>query len=422
MTKSEVERNARTASRLRNVSPSGVTAFPLLAARPATGRSGRRVGQTALRIGLRVLVAGGFAGAAWLLSASAAQAARADAAPALGDLPVVSAVDGLGNGLLGDDSTTGRERSVPRGPARDGNRASSGAPVGRSGGLSAPLGAVVAPVAKAASTALHSGAASDPTSILDATPAIRSAGGSAAGHSTGGSGRTKGVPSGAGSASTAGTSSLLGSLTSDRAGLGAVVGVVQGLVARSGLAGKVTRVSPLFSTIDPVVAPLSQGLRSVSGLPNVGAPAAAVDDPAVRAGGGSTDEPTGSTADSCGSDRPDVAETSTVEAGRAMAGSGRTTSVARSFTGTEPRAAGTPDARTGTNEAPGQPYQGPLGSYPGVGTGIPAGASGSPSEGGAFAVLPSSVAASTVDVHQLPVATDVADLRHESGVPTVSPD
>jgi hypothetical protein len=105
-----------------------------------------------------------------------------------------------------------------------------------------------------------------------------------------------------------------------------------------------------------------------------------------------------------------------------MAGSGRTTSVARSFTGTEPRATGTPDAHTGTNEAPGQPYQGPLGSYPGVGTGIPAGASGSPSEGGAFAVLPSSVAASTVDVHQLPVATDVADLRHESGVPTVSPD
>jgi hypothetical protein len=43
-------------------------------------------------------------------------------------------------------------------------------------------------------------------------------------------------------------------------------------------------------------------------------------------------------------------------------------------------------------------------------------------EGGAFAVVPSSVVQRAVATHRMPVTTDVEALRHDAEAPTVSPD
>jgi hypothetical protein len=94
----------------------------------------------------------------------------------------------------------------------------------------------------------------------------------------------------------------------------------------------------------------------------------------------------------------------------------------RRYAGTELRAAGSPVERPGSGNLPDRHYPVPLRAYLGAGAGIPASGPGSHAEGGAFAVVPSSVVESTVAFHRLPVTTDVEVLRHDAEAPTVSPD
>ena len=90
MTRSGVGRSQRTASRLAYAPPIGEGSLALLASQAAAERIPGRANRTAVRLGLRTLVVAGFAGAAWLLCANAAQAADA---PATDRTTGLSAVD-----------------------------------------------------------------------------------------------------------------------------------------------------------------------------------------------------------------------------------------------------------------------------------------------------------------------------------------
>jgi hypothetical protein len=64
------------------------------------------------------------------------------------------------------------------------------------------------------------------------------------------------------------------------------------------------------------------------------------------------------------------------------------------------------------------PTQGHLGAVSGLSTG----GSGVPTGGGSAALRPAAVAASSMAIHRLPIATDVEVRRHDAEAPTVSPD
>jgi hypothetical protein len=81
MTGSGVERTPRTAYPLPSVAPAGVSPLMPPHIQGAERRTERRVRTTGSRWGLRALVIGGLAGAAWLLTGTAAHAADRDAEP-----------------------------------------------------------------------------------------------------------------------------------------------------------------------------------------------------------------------------------------------------------------------------------------------------------------------------------------------------
>jgi hypothetical protein len=76
-----VERTPRTAHRPSPVSPAGSSALMPPSSQGAERRTERHATRTGPRWGLRVLVIGGLAGAAWLLTGAAAHAADRDPAP-----------------------------------------------------------------------------------------------------------------------------------------------------------------------------------------------------------------------------------------------------------------------------------------------------------------------------------------------------
>jgi hypothetical protein len=92
MTGQGVERTPRTAYPDPSVSPTGVSSLMPPHIQGAERRSERRAGHTGSRWGLRALVIGGLAGAAWLLTGAAAHAADRDPGP-VGPL-IGSIVDG----------------------------------------------------------------------------------------------------------------------------------------------------------------------------------------------------------------------------------------------------------------------------------------------------------------------------------------
>ena len=99
MTGSGVERKPRTAYRAASVPSIGVSPLMPPHSQGAERRRGRRAGRTGSRWGLRVLVIGGLAGAAWLLSGAAAHAADRD--PAAEGSSLGSSL--IGSVLRGDD-------------------------------------------------------------------------------------------------------------------------------------------------------------------------------------------------------------------------------------------------------------------------------------------------------------------------------
>lgn len=374
MTRSGVERTQRTATRPAHV-----------------------------RLGLRVLAVGGLAGAAWLLSAASAHAAEAalptEDAPA--DLSVVSLVAGpAGSSALSPIAETLDTALV----------ATDLVHVGRAS-------TVVLPSATAASSV-----------PVTSQPANRP-GGDRDSSARGAAGEPAGAKAPAAAPSNA----------RDRAGAsdGALTGAVRGLTTPLGLtgalAGPTGLLTPLTRAVDPVVAPLDRVLRPVTGvLLTAAQPVTAALGSVTRAAFG------GDPAAQRGYELiPTTTPVLAAEAGPAQTGpaavlgtrtvgytevSTGSLSGDRRYAGTELRSVGSPDERPGGGNLPDRHYPAPLRAYLGAGAGIPAGGPGSHAEGGAFAVLPSSVVQSTVAFHRLPVTTDVAVLRHVAEAPTVSPD
>ncbi|GAA3349926.1 hypothetical protein GCM10020358_73910 [Amorphoplanes nipponensis] len=98
MTGRVVERDARTAYRSASVPSTGVSEPMPPHSQGAERRRGHRAGRTGSRWGLRALVIGGLAGAAWLLTGAAAHAADRD--PAGEGLPLGSSL--IGSVVPGD--------------------------------------------------------------------------------------------------------------------------------------------------------------------------------------------------------------------------------------------------------------------------------------------------------------------------------
>jgi hypothetical protein len=372
-----------------------------------TGSGVERTQRTAtrpahVRLGLRVLAVGGLAGAAWLLSAASAHAAEgalpAEDAPT--DLSVVSLVAGSSGSTVVPIADTLDTALV----------ATDLVHVGRAS-------TVVLPSATAASSVpVTSQPATRPDGGQDSTARV-----------------TAGEPVGA-EAPTAQPRAAR-----DRAGSGdgAVLGAVRGLTTPLGLSGALAGptglLTPLTRAVDPVVAPLDGVLRPVTGvLLTAAQPVTSTLGSVTRAAFGG--DPTGQPVyEPIPGARPAPgAEAGPARTGPAAAPGARSVGLAevgtdslsgdRRYAGTELRPSGSPDERPGSGNLPDRHYPAPLRAYLGAGAGIPAGGPGSHAEGGAFAVVPSSVVESTVAFHRLPVTTDVAVLRHEAEAPTVSPD
>ncbi|MGN9908071.1 hypothetical protein ACTMTJ_11045 [Phytohabitans sp. LJ34] len=373
-----------------------------------TGSGVERTQRTAtrpahVRLGLRVLAVGGLAGAAWLLSAASAHAAEgalpAEDAPT--DLSVVSLVDGSGQSTLVSPIAETLDTTLVATDLVHVGRAST----------------VVLPSATAASSVpVTAQPATRPDGDQDSTARVAA-----------------GEPAGA-QAPTAQPRT-----TRDRAGSGdgALLGAVRGLTTplglSSALAGPTGLLTPLTRAVDPVVAPLDGVLRPVAGvLLTAAQPVTSTLGSVTRAAFGA--DPTGQRGYELipGATPVPGVGVQPAEASSAAGPGTRTVGLAevdtdsfsgdRRYAGTELRSAESPDERPGSGNLPDRHFPAPLRAYLGAGAGIPAGGPGSHAEGGAFAVVPSSVVQSTVAFHRLPVTTDVAVLRHDAEAPTVSPD
>ncbi|MFB6391524.1 hypothetical protein [Polymorphospora lycopeni] len=400
MIRSEVERNQRTASR--------PTRVPSTAPSSRTGRTDRI--RSAARTGLRALVVGGFAGAAWLLCGAAAHAAQAD----------THSVDDQASSLVSLTPLVGApEESTPLVPVTDTLGTASGSLLGTTSTLAGDL---LAPADGVTSVVLPGGTATTADPVTN-SPASGPGGGVPAGDPATIAGASGGSATAAPARDAAPTRSASGA-----SGVTGVIGVVDGLVAPLGLTDALTGpaglLTPLTSAIDPVVAPLDFVLAPVTAL--LSAVTAPVADAVggLPAGGtgdlsGVAEEPGRSGVPGSDAIRTPVTGTAAGD-GMAKAGTGTVHSVLRQYAGTDQRPAAAAVARTGAGQAPDLPVpvRGYLGS---AGHGIPAGA-GSPSEGGAFAVIPSAVAGNPVAFHRLPVSTEVEALGIVAESPTFSPD
>lgn len=366
MTGWEVERMPRAAVPVPSGAPTGVSPLMPPHSQGAERRTERRAGRTGSRWGLRVLVIGGLAGTAWLLTGAAAHAADRDP---------VSGGPALGAGLIGSvvpgDSAPTTVVRVLQTATRP---LDSGRPQHRHEG-SASLAEVPA--------RLLSGPAGTLTSTLsEATPA-----------------RT--------------------------AGTGGIDRVVRELTGPLRLTG-----GPVESPLTPVTARLTRTLRPVTGLlPHAAMPAMTAQRPiaapaAIRttaASSGLTD--TGRAPRVLAAGLPAGMPDAVVPAARSarylvmpdVAAPGR---VVQPHSVT--RVAAEPE--TARETTPGSDGPAPLQVHFGALSGLSTTGSGAPTEGGSAAFLPAAVAASTMAFHRLPIATGVVARRYDAEAPTVSPD
>jgi hypothetical protein len=341
--------------------PSDVSALMPPASQGAEQRPERHAGRTGFRWGLRALVVGGLAGAAWLLSGAAAHAAdHASAAAATGGLAVLSPaqhveplVQGLGNGVAERTVEPVVIRVTKARSTADSDHAHPGVP-GVVRVLTAPLRPTGGPVGATRITGV--------TRAVTATPLIRTVG------------RVTGllhsaVPVAAGSA----------------AGAPARPAGASGRVPATA-ARPAAHVRPAAAPAGsaPVIAPAREtGASSVVPFPAVGPTAGSED-----------------------------ARTTGANALDTM----------RRFADADRHLAATTARPGSVRPAPGSPDPVPVRVQLGAVSGIPASGAGSPLEGGCAAIVPAAVAASSVACHRLPTATDVEVRRYDAESPTVSPD
>jgi hypothetical protein len=330
------------------------------------------------RIIVRALVVGGFAGAAWLLSASGAQAADAQQPEASSALsPLTGVLDSAAAPVLDAASAVVGGVLTPSDPAT----------------------AVVLPGATATrSTVAHAAPAAKP-----ARPAF---------HHADSADAAPAVPA----AEPANT----------------LDGLVTPLGVTRVLAGPTGPLSPVTRVVDPVLAPLGGALRPVNALLRfAAAPLATTLDAVIRTASGVLPGPRGGSVSAVTPGRfhggafgaASAASAVSAHVPRRASHTERVASI-RPPAGTSERiASARPMMRLGTGDSPSRtPFPAPLRDQLGTGAEIPASGSRSHAGGGGFATVPSAVAGSMVEFHRLPEPTGAAVLRHDAEDPTVSPD
>jgi hypothetical protein len=380
---------------LPTVSPPDVPALMPPASQAVEQRPARPADRTGVRWGLRVLVVGGLAGAAWMLSGAAAHAAEHPSAEsATGGLTSLSPVAGLSpvrsldplvRGLGNGTGRTVKPIAAPVTKAIEPVTRAAVAQVDRTvhkhhrptdvtlpGSVTHQLTSIVEPAARLVTTV---------------DQAVRST------DDTGGA--------------LSGATAVVRELTAPLRLTGGPVGTT--------VLAPVTRAvttAPLIRTPRPTAATPPRAADPVTATRGT-APAAVRHAPAPAPGlhGAAVNVPLRA-----------VGPSGRVAAGselRTMGGPGtdmrRHADVARHTAATTAR----PDS---VQPAPGSPDPAPVRGHLGAVSGIPATASGSPSEGGCGAILPAAVVAGTVACHRLPIATDVEVRRYDAESPTVSPD
>jgi hypothetical protein len=352
-----------------------------------SGRPGRRT--RGLRWGLRTLVVGGIAGAAWLFSGAAAHAA--DHHPATAEAPspglsVVSLVNGLGT-EADERATTG---AAATGIVRDGAQRLTG-------------------VAGAGTRAVTDASASKRTGPRSDRPARQPAGIAGLTVSI-----TDLVPA---SPAPEVTEQVLA------AGNG-VEDLVKVLAAPIRLTDGPARTPGALASL-PTTEPIAAGLRPFTDLLQAAAdPASAASAPdadlsAVSfAPAATSHSPVDKALSADGATAPPLAPAEFLRDGQRATGGASVLALQRFA------AAHLPDtltAATGADDAPNRPEPAPMHGHGAVG-GAPSAGSGAPSEGGSSATVPSSVVGDAEAGLRLPAATSVEVRRHDAEAPTVSPD
>lgn len=374
------------------VPPRDVPAFMPPASQGVEQRSERHAGRTGLRWGLRTVVVGGLAGAAWMLSGAAAHAAQdASAAPVTGGLAALSPVRNLDPLVpdLGDEAderivkpvvehvdrpqaTSVRDllTAADRPSQQERPRSGKATAVTLPGSLTDQLTSVVVKPARVLTTTVD-----DAVSSTD----------------------EPGVP-----------------------------GVVRELTAALRLTGGpvgTTVITPVTRTIR--VAPLVRTLRPVTDLLHHEAVPATAHAPATAAP--TRTVPAAAPAPIPGA--PSVVRPPAVDPAGGLATGTHLrmqgengTDIARRLADVDRHTAATTASPVSVRPAPGSPEPAPLRVQLGDVSSIPTSGPGSASEGGCPATVPAAVAASRMACHRLALATDVEARRYDAGSPTVSPD
>ena len=364
MTGWEVERRPRAAFPAPSGAPTGVRTHMPPPSQGAERRTERRARRTGTRWGLRALVIGGLAGAAWLLTGTAAQAADRD-----------PATEGAARGSSLIGSVVSGHVAQPT--------------------VIKVLQAAAQPLESDRPAHRHSGAAS---LLTVPARAIAHPAGTLASTLTEAPDRTTGASG----------------LRVDR--------VVRRIVGPLRLIG-----GPAEPPLAPVTTPLVRTLRPVTGLlPQAAKPSLTAPRPiaAPVASGAHTQRPNAAPTAYRVTTASTALPASPVPSGAVVAGPAgarhavpvRILAHPHSVSGT---AAGPQMIRETTSGGDGPA---PLQVHFGAINGLSTGASGGPTEGGSAAFLPAAVAASSMAFHRLVKATDVEARRSDAEAPTVSPD
>ena len=371
MTGWKVERMPRTAFP-SPVRPVGAPAHMPPHSQGAERRGGRRSGRTGARWGLRALVVGGLAGAAWLLTGAAAHAADHEPASLLGSVVDVDTAPPAIDRVL----QAAAQPLEPDRPARTPDVASSV--------VTAPARVIAQPVRVVTETLDE---ATQVSRTNDATTALGAA---------------------------------------DR-----VVRELSGPLRLTG--GPDSRplapvAAPLTRTLRPVTDLLQPHVAAPHvAAPHVAAPSETDSKPASPssepADAGTPDTRATGTAAQGTDPVPDVPASGLTAGHRTSVGpTGSVRQRHPIVADRTPTAATAAAPGTVRKNTPGGDGPAPLRVHLGAVSGIPACGSGAPTEGGSIAVLPAAVVTSATALSGLRGATDVEARRHAAEAPTVSPD
>jgi hypothetical protein len=364
MTGWEVERTPRAA--FPTSVPPVASALMPPHSQGAERRRERRAGRTGSRWGLRALVIGGLAGAAWLLTGAAAHAADRDPAPE-GSLLGSSLIGAVVDGDTAPSAVT-RVLQAAAQPLETGRPAQKHRVT--SSVLATPVRVLTRPATVLTETldeATSTSGKTDATTALSAVDRV--------------------VRELSGPLRLTGDPADIRQLAPMAAPITRTLRPVTDLLQHAAVSAPVTQ-SP---TSIPVH---TTATRATTGTAVTGAgPALAVPASGLTAGERDTVGSTGSASQR----HPIVADRHPTAAKAAAPGTVR-------------------------ENPPGGDGPAPLRVHLGAVSGISTTASGAPTEGGSAAFLPAAVASSTMAFHRLRGATDVEVRRHDAEAPTVSPD